>query len=173
MREYLAVRGSGPTEHVFFYRNQALCKDLIHGRLKACGERVGVPVYPHRLRHTCATQLLNAGCRITSIQRFLGHKRLNTTLTYARAHDQTVAEDYFTAMSSVERRLELVDEPEEKEEPVSEGERAELLALAEQMVIPELCYQIRLEIAARMRTLLNGKEKRVESQDWVLERPPP
>lgn len=76
-------------------------------------------------------------------------------------------------MSSVERRLELVDEPEEKEEPVSEGERAELLALAEQMVIPELCYQIRLEISARMRTLLNGKEKRVESQDWVLERPPP
>lgn len=173
LREYLAVRGSGPTEHVFLYRNQALCKDLIHGRLKACGERVGVPVYPHRLRHTCATQLLNAGCRITSIQRFLGHKRLNTTLTYARAHDQTVAEDYFTAMSSVERRLELVDEPEEKEEPVSKGERAELLALAEQLAQPEVGHAMRLEIAARMRTLLNGKEKRVESQDWVLERLPP
>ena len=72
LQAYLAVRGSGPTEHVFLYRNQALCKDLIHGRLKACGERLGVPVYPHRLRHTCATQLLNAGCRITSIQRFLG-----------------------------------------------------------------------------------------------------
>jgi site-specific recombinase XerD len=45
-------------------------------------------------------QLLNAGCRITSIQKFLGHKRLNTTLVYARAHDQTVAENYCTAMTS-------------------------------------------------------------------------
>jgi len=36
-----------------------------------------------------------------------------------------------------------------------------------------MSYEMRLEIAAHMRTLLNGKEKRVESQDWVLERPPP
>jgi len=45
---------------------------------------MAVTVYPHRLRHTCATQLLNAGCRVTSIQKFLGHKRLNSTMIYAR-----------------------------------------------------------------------------------------
>jgi integrase len=53
---------------LFLYRNQALSKDLIHGRLKASGARVGVPIFAHKLRHTCATQLLNAGCPITSIQ---------------------------------------------------------------------------------------------------------
>ncbi len=90
LEAYLAVRGPGPTDHVFLYRNQPLCKDLIHGRLKAAGERVGVKVYAHRLRHTTATQLLNAGCPVTSIQKFLGHKKLNTTMVYARAHDQTV-----------------------------------------------------------------------------------
>ena len=75
----------GPTDHVFLYRNQPLSKDLIHGRLKAAGERVGVRLPAHRLRHTCATQLLNAGCPVTSIQKLLGHKKLNTTMIYPRA----------------------------------------------------------------------------------------
>jgi integrase/recombinase XerD len=74
LEEYLAVRGEGSAEHVFLYRNAPMSKDFVRSRLKRIGDRIGVKVYPHRLRHTCATQLLNAGCRITSIQRFLGHK---------------------------------------------------------------------------------------------------
>jgi len=66
--------------------------------------------------NTCATQLLNAGCRVTSIQRLLGHKELNTTMIYARAHDQTVADDYFAAMERVEQRLEIAPKPEQKKE---------------------------------------------------------
>ncbi len=107
LREYLAVRGAGSGEHVFLYRNAPLSRCFIGCRIKAAGERVGVKAYPHRLRHTCATQLLNAGCRITSIQRFLGHKELGTTMVYAHVHDQTVAEDYFKAMEQVEERLAL------------------------------------------------------------------
>lgn len=119
---YLAVRGPGPTDHVLLYRNQPLGKDLIRGRLKAAGERAGVYVYAHRLRHTAATQLLNAGCPVTSIQKFLGHKKLNSTMIYARAHDKTVEEDYFAAMQRIEQRLELAGKP--KEEPtVGENER--------------------------------------------------
>jgi hypothetical protein len=56
---------------------------------------------------TCATQLVNAGCRITSIQKFLGHTRLNSTLTYARVHDETVAKDYYTS-DAVNDRLSPV-----------------------------------------------------------------
>ncbi|MCK5923604.1 MAG: tyrosine-type recombinase/integrase [Methylococcales bacterium] len=58
---------------------------------------------PHRLRHTFGTQLLNGGAKITTIQRLLGHQRLNTTLLYARVHDQTVADDYFRAMAVIEK----------------------------------------------------------------------
>jgi site-specific recombinase XerD len=78
--------------------------------LNAIGDKVGVKVFPHRLRHTCATQLLNAGCRVTSIQRFLGHKELSSTMIYAKAHDQTVAEDYFAAMEKVEKGLKIGEE---------------------------------------------------------------
>ncbi len=51
LQAYLAVRGPGPTDHVLLYRNQALSKDLIHGRLKACGARVKAPVGIHRRLH--------------------------------------------------------------------------------------------------------------------------
>lgn len=169
LKAYLEVRGPGPTDHVFFYRNQALSKDLIHGRLKASGARVNVPVYAHRLRHTCATQLLNAGCRITSIQKFLGHKRINTTLTYARAHDQTVEEDYFRAMASVEKRLELIEQPEEPEEPVTEDERGQILALTAQLAAPELTVEARLVIAAQIRLVLLGEMKTFAVETPALE----
>jgi hypothetical protein len=83
-----------------------------HARLRAAGKRTGVNVRPHRLRHSFATQLLNAGCKVTSIQHILGHKRLNTTMLYARAHDAAVAKDYFAAMEVVEEQLELTNSAE-------------------------------------------------------------
>jgi site-specific recombinase XerD len=159
LKAYLAVRGQGTSDHVFLYRNAAVSKDLIRSRLKTIGKRVGVKVYPHRLRDTCATQLLNAGGRVTSIQAFLGHKKLNTTMIYARAHDQTVAEDYFTAMSRVEQRLEIApvaeSEPMTNDEVVKVPEPAQLLAWVEQLARPELCQNERLEIAASLKQALS------------------
>ena len=67
----------------------------------------GVHVTPPQLRHTHSTQLLNADCTNASIQKLLGHQRLNSTMTYARVHDKTVAEDYYRAMQSVERLPDL------------------------------------------------------------------
>ncbi len=175
---YLPMRGPGPTDHVFLYRNQALSKDLIHGRLKACGERVGVSVYAHRLRHTCATQLLNAGCPVTSIQKFLGHKRLNTTMVYARAYDQTVEADYFAAMSRVEQRLLVAPEPEPTIAVVTDDEKVQILAIAGQLAAPEAEPEMRRNLFEQMLCLLFGGQTFPEtvlsveagSQVWI---PPP
>jgi hypothetical protein len=153
---------AGPSDHVFLYRNQPLGHCLIHGRLQAAGERAGVKVYAHRLRHTAATQLLNAGCPVTSIQ------KLCTTMVYARAHDKTVEADYFAAMGRIEMRLELVEEGESAAEAVHESERRQLLTLAEQLFAPELTLETRLDIAAQMRGLLNGDQ--TAQGDWI---PPP
>jgi site-specific recombinase XerD len=154
LRAYQEQRGVGSSDHVFLYRNRALCKDLIRNRVKASGLRVGVKVYPHRLRHTCATQLLNAGCRVTSIQRFLGHKRLNTTMVYAKVHDHKVAEDYYAAMEQVEKRLDLASEGNVKA-PIDANERGQLLALTDQLAESHLTRMERMELAAQMRWLLN------------------
>jgi site-specific recombinase XerD len=164
LQTYLAVRGTGSSDHVFLYRNAPVNKDLVRCKIKDAGARVGVKVYPHRLRHTCATQLLNAGCRITSIQRFLGHKELGTTMVYARAHDQTVAKDYFAAMSRVEQRLEIapIQKPEPNHEDVKvqtisvEPEsRAQVLFWVERLTLPELSQVERLEIAENLKQVLS------------------
>ena len=86
-----------------FVRNgMPLKKNFLGQRLKAIGRQVDVSVSPHRLRHTFATQLLNVGCNVTSIQKLLGHTNLNMTMTYARAFNQTVMVDYFHAVEAME-----------------------------------------------------------------------
>lgn len=99
IQAYLAMRGNASSGPLFVYRHAKLKKDRLQRHLKTTGERVGIKVHCHRLRHTFASQLLNAGCRITSIQHMLGHTMLNTTMIYARAYDETIANDYFRAIA--------------------------------------------------------------------------
>jgi integrase/recombinase XerD len=60
----------------------------------------------HALRHTCATELLNAGMRIECLQQVLGHNNLEQTRRYARLTDKTREEEYFRAMARIEGREE-------------------------------------------------------------------
>jgi len=105
---------------------------------------------------------------VTSIQKFLGHKKLNTTMVYARAYDATVEADYFAAMGRIEQRLELAGEPAETLEAVNESERGQLRVLAEQLFAPRLGYEERIEIPVQMCGLLDGDQ--ATQVDWI---PPP
>ncbi|MGZ3614866.1 MAG: tyrosine-type recombinase/integrase [Syntrophales bacterium] len=58
----------------------------------------------HCLRHTCATQLLNAGMRLECLQQLLGHSTVEQTRRYARLTDKTREEEYFRAMARIEGR---------------------------------------------------------------------
>jgi integrase len=175
LREYLARRGVGPTDHVFLYRNQPVGKDLIHARLKLAGEKIGINLHAHRLRHTCATQLLNAGCPITSIQKFLGHSRLNSTLIYARVHDKTVEENYYAAMARVEQRLTIPETPAAPAEPAAQDPRQQLLVVVEKLESPELGFAQRLEMAAAIRVLLRSEPApaRIDASVGMLTSVPP
>lgn len=83
------------------------------GRVTALAQAAGVvEVTPHRLRHSLATRLLNAGMDITRIQKLLGHLQLSTTQVYAQVLDTTLEADYRQAMSRIERHsLPLSDQP--------------------------------------------------------------
>jgi len=59
---------------------------------------------PHTLRHTFATELLNAGMRLECLQVLLGHHSIEETRRYARLTDKTREEEYFKAMARIERR---------------------------------------------------------------------
>ena len=123
LRAYLPVRGEAQTGHLLIYRQQAVTFDLIRGRLSRYGQQAQVAVSPHRLRHTLATRLLNEGMPITSLQRLLGHEKLETTLLYARVHDETVRRDFERAQARLAPTPPLADEffnaPAEVAEPKS------------------------------------------------------
>lgn len=57
----------------------------------------------HCLRHTFASELLNAGMRLECLQQLLGHTSLEVTRRYARLTDKTREEEYFRAMDLIER----------------------------------------------------------------------
>jgi integrase/recombinase XerD len=57
----------------------------------------------HCLRHTCASELLNAGMRLECVQQLLGHSTVEMTRRYARLTDKTREEEYFRAMALIER----------------------------------------------------------------------
>lgn len=56
----------------------------------------------HCLRHTFASELLNAGMRLECVQQLLGHSSIEMTRRYARLTDKTREEEYFRAMSKIE-----------------------------------------------------------------------
>lgn len=57
----------------------------------------------HQLRHTFASELLNAGMRLEVLQQLLGHSTIEMTRHYARLTDRTREEEYFRAMKRIER----------------------------------------------------------------------
>ena len=82
-------------------------------------------------------------------------------MIYARAHDQTVAEDYFAAMERVEQRLEIVPEVKQdtEDEVVKVQEPEKVLQLIEQLEIPELCFEERLDITLQLRELFGAVQE--------------
>ncbi len=77
-------------------------------------------------------------------------------MVYARAHDQTVAEDYFTAMQRVEERLSIVPELKQdtEDEVVNVQEPTKLFQLIKWLEMPELCLEERLGIVGQLREML-------------------
>jgi site-specific recombinase XerD len=76
----------------------------IQKRMEYYAKKAGLAVSCHQLRHTMATQLLNADAALVSIQDLLGHSRIKTTQRYSKVSNLKVERDYFKAMEEVMKR---------------------------------------------------------------------
>ena len=73
-------------EFVFSGENgEKLTPRAAQKRLQALSDRLGMPeLSPHALRHTSAKSMLDAGAKLTEVQKILGHKRVTTTTRYVQ-----------------------------------------------------------------------------------------
>jgi site-specific recombinase XerD len=105
---HLAGRPTERRTPLLIRQGRAVRADYIRRRLHAFAAQAQVEgVTPHRLRHTYATRLLNGGrMRITTLQKLMGHRRLDTTMLYTKVYDQTIQDDYAAAMTRLQARSE-------------------------------------------------------------------
>lgn len=102
MRSYLAQRKTrtadqAPNAPVFINRNGSrLTARSFQRSLKDYLAAAGLPpdFTPHKLRHSFATHLLDAGADLRSVQEMLGHADLGTTQIYTHVTTERLKEAY-------------------------------------------------------------------------------
>jgi len=112
LTRYIKVRPSNRCRHVFLvekgtFKGKAISVRGIQKRMEYYARKARVKVSCHHLRHTMATQMLNADARVATIQDLLGHSLMATTQRYCKISNLKVKRDYYRAMEKIARHYQL------------------------------------------------------------------
>jgi hypothetical protein len=102
VQQHLAIRPNPDAVYLFSTQHGALHPRTLQRRLVHYSRQSGVPVTAQRLRHTFASQMLTAGMPVSSLQRYLGHENLDTTMIYAEVSDPLLRQDYYQGIATLD-----------------------------------------------------------------------
>lgn len=91
VRAYLAGRDMDPADRLLQGQRGALGRGAVEIILRGYGEKLGIAVTPHKLRHSLAYTLIQSGTAMTTIQQILGHESILTTNLYTHTRQQDMA----------------------------------------------------------------------------------
>lgn len=98
VRAYLSEAARIPGTHVELWvrlDGKPMKKGGVFSALKVWAERAGLARWhPHRMRHTFATELLNRGANLRSIQELMGHAHLSATEVYTLVSVEKMRQEY-------------------------------------------------------------------------------
>jgi site-specific recombinase XerD len=109
LEKYLRLRPKSKAKEVFLVEKgtcmgQGISVRGIQKRMEYYSKKTGLSISCHQLRHTMATQMLNADAELSTIQDLLGHNWITTTQRYCTVFNLKVKRDYFKAMEIVMQR---------------------------------------------------------------------
>lgn len=102
LRHYLAIQPKSISAYLFPTHSGHLKRGGLWKRIRLYSQQCNVPVTPQRLRHTFASQMLTAGVPVTSLQHYLGHELLDTTMIYAEVSDPLLQQDYYQGITAID-----------------------------------------------------------------------
>ncbi|MBA7676427.1 Tyrosine recombinase XerD [subsurface metagenome] len=87
LSRYLAARPEsalGVTNVFLRHDGQPLIEERMYRQVRHYGEKAGIKVYPHMLRHSGAREHLRHGGNLPELQVLLNHKTLRSTMIYSK-----------------------------------------------------------------------------------------
>lgn len=110
LKDWLRRRGelAAPGENALFVgvRGRRIAASSVQARLHYWARRAGLPgqVYPHMLRHSFATHLLESSGDLRAVQELLGHADISTTQVYTHLDFQHLSRVYDRAHPRARRK---------------------------------------------------------------------